>query len=270
MVSLRFTFILPLVFITILCSYLESFSQTNRKFAILQLVEKSVFSDISTLPFHSPLYRYFEQYNTDKDSRIKLLDGTYSKVNEENVRSHLEYKISSTYKSGQYSIIDTMEQFFAFNTSMLQNLGFGMLNSVDHDTWIADVNGRKLKINKVFYSIYFSKNQDFPSNLVPTLGKYLMFSVYSLRDSSLKMDFYENIHDSVLYNQIGSITYKKGSLVTINNKNIYITEYTELLNDEGKKLLLHDFEVSTNLEIDYFYHESSKKYIALKMISLKN
>lgn len=269
MIIYRFLLILSLVFITILYSSLESFSQTNRKFAILQLVEKSVFSVNSVLVFNSP-YRYCEHLLIDSNSRIKLLDGTYSNVTEENVRSHLEYKISSTKKNGQYFIIDTMEQFFAYKNSMMNNLGFGMLNSVDPDTWIADVNGRKLKINKVFYSIYFSKNQDFPSNWVPTLGKYLMFSVYSLRDSSLEMDFYEIIQDSLLYNKIGTITSKKGSLISINNKDVYITEYSILVDDKGNKLQLQDFKISSNTNIEYFYHEFSKKYIALKVIRLKN
>lgn len=260
---------LPLVFIPILCSYLELFSQSNRKFAILQLVENSVYSVNSVLVFNSP-WRYYEHLLIDSNSRIKLLDGTYSIVTKENVRSHLEYKISSTKRSSQYFIIDTMEQFFAFDRSMLNNLGFGMLNNVDSDSKIADISSRKVKISDVFYSIFFSKNPNFPSPINPTLGKYLMFSVSLTRDSSLEMGFYENIHDSLLYNQIGTISSKKGSLVTINNHNIYITDYSLLLDEVGNKLLLHDFKISSNTNIEYFYHEFSKKYIALKMIRLKN
>lgn len=257
------------IFILItVCSTLGSFSQTNRKFAILQLVEKSVFSVNSVLVFNSP-YRYYEQLLIDTNSRIKLLDGTYSNVTEENVRSHLEYKISSTKKNGQYFIIDTMEQFFAYKYSMLNNLGFGKLQSVDSDIRIADISGRKFKISDVFHSLYFDKNHIFPSFMVPTLGKYLMFSVYSSRDSSLVMESFETIQDSLLYNNIGIITAIKGSRISFNNQDIYITEYSILVDEKGKKLQLQDFESSSKIEIDYFYHEYSKKYIALKVVKLK-
>lgn len=269
MVLYRFLLMLPLILITILCSNLESISQTNRKFEILQLVEKSVLSENSTLHFNSPLYRYHEQYLIDSNSRIKLLDGTYSKVNEENVRSHLEYKIYSTKKTGQYYTIDTMEQFFAFQFSVF-DLGFGILNSVDSKTKIAVVNGRKFNVREGFCLASSAKDQGFHFPGGPTLGKYLMFSVNIQRDSSLNIEFYESINDSLLNNQIGSITLKKGSLVTINNKNIYITDYSVLLDDKGNKLQIQDFKVSSNTNIEYFYHEFSKKYIALKMKRLKN